>query len=157
MKHKIKIFKDTIFKDHRGFIWTSWNKEKLKLNFKHDKFALSKKYVLRGFHGDGKTWKLMSCAYGKILLVIVNYDKKSKDFLKYKKINLDHKENKTVLIPPNYINATYCRSEYCLLHYKLSYQGKYNDVKNQISVKWNDNRIKFRWPNTKKILSKRDK
>ena len=27
-----------------------------------------------------------------------------------------------------------------------SFRGKYNDVKNQISVKWNDPRINFKWP-----------
>ena len=39
-----------------------------------------------------------------------------------------------------------CVSNECLLHYKLAYSGNYNDVKNQISVKWNDERIKFKWP-----------
>jgi len=157
MKNEIKIFKNTIHKDSRGFIWTSWNKKKIKLKFNHDKFALSKKNVLRGFHGDNKTWKLMSCAYGEILLITVNFNKNSKNYLKIKKIKLSHKSNKSVLIPPKFINASLCLSDECLLHYKLSYSGNYNEVNNQISVKWNDSRINCRWPKNKFILSARDK
>ena len=68
----IKEIKGTIFTDKRGFIWTSWKKNELKLNFNHDKFAVSKKNVFRGLHYDLKTWKLVSCVYGKIFLIIVN-------------------------------------------------------------------------------------
>ena len=41
------------------------------LNFKHDKFALSNFNVLRGLHGDNKTWKLVSCVFGEIYQVVV--------------------------------------------------------------------------------------
>ena len=48
------------FKDHRGYYWTSWKRSSInRINFKHDKFSLSKKNVLRGLHGDDKTWKLV--------------------------------------------------------------------------------------------------
>ena len=99
----------------------------------------------------------MSCVYGKILLTIVNYDKKSKDYLKNKQIYLSHKKNIQILIPPKFINSTLCLSKNAVLHYKLSYKGKYNDVNKQFSVKWNDPRLKISWPKVKFILSKRDK
>ena len=82
---KVRKFKTSNFKDHRGYYWTSWHKNTFKkINFKHDKFSLSKKNVLRGLHGDEKTWKLISCPYGKFLLVVVNCIKNSKNFLKWK-------------------------------------------------------------------------
>ena len=34
------------------------------------------KNVLRGIHGDNRTSKLITCLYGKFLLVVVNNDKK---------------------------------------------------------------------------------
>ena len=75
--------KNKAFKDNRGFYWTSWKKGSIKkIKFKHDKFSLSKKNVLRGLHGDSETWKLVSCPYGKFLLVVVNCQKKSKDYLR---------------------------------------------------------------------------
>ena len=78
MTEQIKIFKNNSFEDHRGYYWTSWKKGSIKkIYFKHDKFSLSKKNVLRGLHGDKKTWKLVSCPYGKFFLVVVNYKKNS--------------------------------------------------------------------------------
>ncbi len=78
----IKIYKPTIFKDTRGEIWTKWEKKHFKnLNFNLSKFTKSKKNVLRGFHGDRKSWKLITCIKGEILNVVVDYRKKSKTYL----------------------------------------------------------------------------
>ena len=158
MSFKLKKFVNSAFKDHRGYYWTSWKKGVLKkLTFKHDKFSLSKKNVLRGLHGDTKTWKLVSCPYGKFLLVVVNFDKKSKNFLKYKSWILSHKNRLQILIPPNYANGHLCISKECLFHYKLSYKGSYIDSNKQFSLRWNDPKLKIKWKIKKPILSKRDK
>ena len=158
MINKIKIFKNKSFKDHRGYYWTSWRKGEIKkVYFKHDKFSLSKKNVLRGLHGDKKTWKLVSCPYGKFLLVIVNYIKNSKDYLKSKSLILSQENGVQVLIPPNYANGHLCLTNKCLFHYKLSYRGKYIDAKEQFSLRWNDPKLKIKWKIRRPILSKRDK
>ena len=158
MSFKIKLNRNKSFKDHRGFYWTSWKKNKLsKIKFKHDKFSLSKKNVLRGLHGDTKTWKLVSCPYGKFLLVVVNFNKNSKDFLKYHKWVLSQKNGVQILIPPNYANGHLCLSKECLFHYKLSYKGSYADTNKQFSLRWNDPKLKIKWKIKKPILSERDK
>ena len=158
MINKIKIFKNKSFKDHRGYYWTSWRKGEIKkVYFKHDKFSLSKKNVLRGLHGDKKTWKLVSCPYGKFLLVIVNYIKTSKNYLKSKSLILSQENGVQVLIPPNYANGHLCLTNKCLFHYKLSYSCKYIDSKEQFSLRWNDPKLKIKWKIRKPILSKRDK
>ena len=158
MSFGIKIFKSSAFIDNRGYYWTSWKKGQVKkIRFKHDKFSLSKKNVLRGLHGDTKTWKLVSCPYGKFLLVVVNFDKKSKNFLKYKSWTLSHKNRLQILIPPNYANGHLCISKECLFHYKLSYKGSYIDSNKQFSLRWNDPKLKIKWKIKKPILSKRDK
>ena len=158
MLKDVKIYKDTIFQDKRGYIWTSWEKKQINLRFCHDKFSISKKNVLRGLHSDKKTWKLVSCVYGKVFFVVVNYNKNSNEYLKYFSIKLSHKINQNVLIPPNFLNGFLCLSDYCVFHYKLYYKGSYFDVEDQISVKWNDKDIGIKWPINKKkiILSKRD-
>ena len=79
----VKVFIDKPFSDRRGYLWSSWNRKKLNISFNQDKFSISKKNVIRGLHGDNKTWKLLSCVSGKIFLVVVNYDIKSKDYLKW--------------------------------------------------------------------------
>lgn len=156
---KIKTFCNTTFVDKRGHYWTSWQKKNYPgINFIHDKFSISKKNVLRGLHGDNKTWKLVSCVFGKVFFVVVNYNIKSKYYLRHKKYFLSHKNKLQVLVPPKYLNGFLCLSKNCVFHYKLSYAGKYNDVKNQYSLKWDDKNLRIKWPLKKKlILSKRDR
>ncbi len=158
MSFDIKVFKNSSFKDHRGHYWTSWKKgTNSKIQFKHDKFSLSRKNVLRGLHGDRKTWKLISCPYGKFFMVVVDLNKKSKTYLKWKSWILSHANGLQLLVPPNFANGHYCLSDYCLFHYKLSYNGSYFGQSKQFSVRWNDPKINIKWPTKKPILSKRDK
>ena len=152
----LKVFQSTVFEDCRGEIWTSWEKNFFKINFNHDKFTLSKKNVLRGFHGDNKTWKLISCVYGSFYFVVVDYNYKSKNFLKSYNFTLSCKNKLQVLVPPKFLNAHLCISKQCIFHYKLSYDGNYNDFDQQYSVKWNDPRLRIKWPIKNPILSKRD-
>ena len=70
---------------------------------------------------------------------------------------MNEKNKVSVLIPPKFLNSWLCISKDCLYYYKYSFRGKYNDVNDQISVKWNDPKINFNWPIKKPILSARDK
>jgi|TARA_B110000967_G_C18617061_1_gene426889 dTDP-4-dehydrorhamnose 3,5-epimerase len=155
---EVKYFTSSSFKDSRGEIWTTWdNVYSNKLRFNLDKFTTSKKGVLRGFHCDTKSWKLVTCIRGKILSVIVDYRPKSKNYLKFTSIIMSDKNKKSLIIPPMFLNSWLCLSQDCIYSYKYSFNGKYSDVDDQISVKWNDPKINFKWPNKKPILSKRDK
>ncbi len=155
---EIKIFKPVLFKDFRGEIWTNWEKKHLKnINFNLSKFTKSKKNVLRGFHGDPKSWKLVSCVKGKVLNVVVDYRKHSKNYLKYSTFTLNDKNKVSILIPPMFLNSWLCLSKDCIYSYEYSFKGDYNDVHNQISIKWNDESINYNWPIKKPILSFRDK
>lgn len=158
-KYNYSYFKDSLFTDRRGFLWTSWeqNNNKIKLNFNHDKFSISKKNVLRGLHGDKKSWKLISCVYGKLFFVIVNYNKSSPNYLKYYSWILSHNSNESILVPPNFLNGHLCLSRECVFHYKLSYKGIYFDTNKQFSVNWNNKKIGIKWPIKKPILSARDR
>ncbi len=154
---EIKIFKPDIFKDFRGEIWTKWEKKFFKnIKFNLSKYTISKKNVLRGFHGDTKSWKLVSCIKGEVLNVIVDYRKSSKNYLRYSSIILNDKNKLSVFIPPKFLNSWLCLSKDCIYSYDYSFKGNYNDVKNQISLRWNDAKINYKWPVKKPILSRRD-
>jgi dTDP-4-dehydrorhamnose 3,5-epimerase len=153
----IKLCKDDAFVDKRGIYWTSWKKKRYNIEFNHDKFSLSKKNVLRGFHGDKKSYKLISCVYGKIFFVIINNIPSSSEYLKYSTMILTPKNRLQILIPPNFLTGHLVLSKESVLHYKFSYKGTYPDVKQQISMKWNDFRVKIPWPIKNPILSVRDK
>ena len=154
----IKIASNKNFKDFRGLLWTSWQKDNFKkIKFNHDKFSLSKRKTLRGFHCDFKSWKMVTSVYGKFLFIVIDMRKNSKNYLKHKRWILDHKKPKSILIPPYYANAHLCLTKFCILHYKWSYKGKYIDAKKQKSYRWNDPKFKIRWSIKKPILSFRDK
>lgn len=152
-----------ISKDIRGNIWTSFEKDDIEellphgVFFKHDKFSLSHHNVLRGIHGDSKSWKLVTCVYGKIMQVVVDYRKLSPTYLKYISFDIDSSSPKLILIPPMMGNAYYVYSEEALYHYKLAYEGAYFDAPDQFSIKWNDERVGIKWPSSSPILSDRDK
>ena len=88
MKNPI-IKKISNFKDNRGFYWSTWKKNDFKeIIFNHDKFSISKKNVLRGFHFQtkNKQSKFVNVLKGKILDVVIDLRKKSKTYGKIFKI-----------------------------------------------------------------------
>ena len=159
----ILIIKPSVFWDLRGNIYSSFNsdlyKEILpkKLDFKHDKFAESKQNVLRGLHGDSKTWKLVSSVYGEIYEVVVDMRPESPTYLKWDAFTLKSDDYQQILIPPNFVNGYYVKSEKAIFHYKLAYDGEYIDAEEQMTFLWNDERFKIHWPCTNPILQGRDK
>ena len=83
MLSDIKVYRNTSFKDKRGYYWTTWKKGIFKrIKFNHDKFSISKKNVLRGLHCDFKSWKLVTCVYGKIFFCGCRYEKEYKKLFK---------------------------------------------------------------------------
>ncbi|MGK9369490.1 dTDP-4-dehydrorhamnose 3,5-epimerase family protein [Melioribacter sp. Ez-97] len=159
---EVIIFQPSVYVDNRGDIYTSYFKIiyedflPANLMFNHDKFATSKKDVLRGLHGDHKTWKLVSCVYGKIFEVVVDMRENSPTYLKWDSWILDDKNKKAVLIPAGFVNGYCVISEIAVFHYKLAYEGEYVDSDQQLVVKWNDARLDINWPCKNPILQKRD-
>lgn len=155
----VLIVKPAVFEDFRGQFVETYNEELYKkrginIKFIQDDISVSQKSVLRGIHGDNIIWKLVSCLYGKLYLVVVNCDKKSKDFGKWQSFVLSDKNRLQVLIPPKYGNAHLILSKTAIFSYK---QSAYYEPKRQFSYKWNDLGFKIRWPIKNPILSKRDK
>lgn len=157
------VIKPSVFYDLRGNIYTTYNKEIYRdllgkeLNFVHDKFAESKQDVLRGLHGDNKTWKLVSCVYGQIYEVVVDMRPESPTYLKWDGWELNSDDYRQVLIPPNFVNGYFVKSPKAVFHYKLAYEGEYIDAAEQITVAWNDEKLGIKWPSDDPILQERDK
>ena len=149
--------------DIRGSIYSSFNKDfyleflPKKINFKHDKFAESKFNVLRGLHGDSKTWKLVSCVWGELFEVVVDMRKNSPTYKKWDAFNLNSNDYSQVLIPPGFINGYYVQSKHAIFHYKLAYDGDYIDANEQMTYVWNDPELNIKWPCKDPILQERDK
>tara|TARA_R100001377_G_C3144023_1_gene93765 strand:- start:176 stop:658 length:483 start_codon:yes stop_codon:yes gene_type:complete len=155
----INIFEPDVFTDFRGDLWTTWKKDEFPydIQFNHDKVSTSKKNVLRGIHGDFKSHKLITCLYGELFFVIMDNRKESDTYLKCQSMILDDKKRKQVLIPPGVGNGFLVLSEYSVFSYKWAYDGKYPDVEDQFTIKWNDKRLDIDWPIDNPILQRRDK
>jgi len=154
---EIKIYQPDCFEDFRGELFTLFKQEESDLVFNHDKVSISKQHVLRGLHGDFKSWKLISCLAGEIYLVIVDNRPESPNYLKWDSIVLTAKNRKQILIPPMFANGHFILSNEATFFYKWSYPGEYPDVKDQFTLKWNDPKINIHWPILNPILSERDK
>jgi dTDP-4-dehydrorhamnose 3,5-epimerase len=146
------------FVDHRGEIYTFWKKNNFieDLNFVHDKFTMSHKNVLRGIHGDHESTKYVTCVYGELFYVFVDYRKDSNTYLQWDSVILSQCKKNAILFPPGVGSAALTLSETSITSYKLFYPNDYPDVKNQFSIKWNDPRLNIEWPCEKIILSDRD-
>ena len=73
----MQIRKDKFFED-RGNIYTIFDDSDFNVKFVQDKISKSNQGVIRGFHGDDKTWKLITCLYGRVKLVTYDVDKDEK-------------------------------------------------------------------------------
>ena len=153
---EVKITQPDSFEDFRGELYTLFKQENSNLVFNHDKVSVSRKNVLRGLHGDSKSWKLITCLAGEVMLVVVDNRNNSPNYLKWDSIILTAKNKKSVLVPPMFANGHLVLSNEATFFYKWSYPGSYPDVKDQFTLKWDDPNLEIHWPISNPILSKRD-
>lgn len=158
LKDVKKIYPFTDFSDHRGRYLELYNLREFKhsdlnIDFVQDDISISRENVLRGIHGDNKTWKLVTCLYGSIHLIVVNHDKHSSEFGMWESFVIDEENPYQVLIPPNFGNGHYVTSKKAVFHYK---QSTYYGETLQFTIAWNTPHYGFDWPSDRPILSKRD-
>lgn len=148
----------TIFEDFRGSYIETYNKEiyaneGIKHDFIQDDISVSRLHVLRGIHGDSKTWKLVTCLQGAFYLVVVNNDPSSSQYRKWIAFTLSDVNHFQVLIPPNFGNGHLVLSETTIFHYK---QTTNYDRDGQFTISWNDSEYGIWWPVKNPIVSQRD-
>lgn len=154
----ILLIKPTFFEDFRGEYLEIYNKELYQsngigVNFVEDDVSIATQNVLKGIHGDQSTWKLISCLHGKFYLVVVNYDKGSKDYGKWQGFVLSDVNKHQILVPPKHGNGHLCLSQKSIFHYK---QSSYYNPEGQFTIKWNDPEFNIWWPIKTPIISRRD-
>ena len=154
----LKITPATIFNDFRGTYLETYNKplyteNGIAINFIQDDISISKQNVLRGIHGDNKTWKLVSCLYGKFFLVVVNWDSNSSEYQQWISFEMDASNPYQILIPPKFGNGHLITSKEAIFHYK---QSTLYDRESQFTIYWNDVKLNIPWPIKNPIISKRD-
>lgn len=147
------MYSNTKYFEDRGSLYTIYDNRDFNINFVQDKISKSYQGVIRGFHGDDITWKLITCLYGRLKLITYDVDT---DVKKEYILDGDDKESVSILVPPRVLNGHQCLSGHCIFHYKWSHY--YTGPENQWSVYYNDSDINPQWDcNFAGIISDRDK
>ena len=158
----LKIIKPVSFYDFRGEYVETFSAEKYKFKdaeeqdivFVEDDISVSKKGVLRGLHGDAKTWKLIQCLWGEIIIAVADMRKNSPTYLQWEMFSVTDKNRFQILVPAGCANGHLCISEKCLFSYKQSQY--YSGSGNQFTIRWNDPKLGINWPVNDPLLSTRD-
>jgi len=143
-----------VFTDHRGEYIETYHENSYQsyyinrinlpaIDFIQDDISISYYNVLRGIHGDFKTWKLVSCLHGTICLVVVNNMLDTPQYYNHTQFILSDQNHQQVLIPPGFGNGHYVMSNKAIFHYK---QSTYYDPESQFTLKWNDPELDIDWP-----------
>ena len=153
----IKIFKNPIFIDKRGFFREVYKKCDVQSNeLIFDCMSLSKKNVVRGLHMQTKKSqaKFLSVIKGKIYDVAVDLRKNSKTFGKYFSITLSVKKYCSIYIPEGFAHGFCGLEKENIIFYSCS---NYRNEKNEIGILWNDKDLNIKWPVKNPIISDKDK
>tara|TARA_B100001173_G_C15827207_1_gene478808 strand:+ start:119 stop:640 length:522 start_codon:yes stop_codon:yes gene_type:complete len=148
--------KSNIYQDKRGYLRETFRNNLIKnKKFPFDVMSFSKKNVLRGLHiqTKKKQAKIITVTHGKIFDVAIDLRKNSRTFGKYVSVIISDKSDFSFYIPEGFAHGFMCLSEKCTVNYKCS---NYRDAKSEKTLKWNDSKVKIKWPNKKPILSKKD-
>ena len=155
---KAKLLEIPIFRDFRGDYVETFNENIYKsldvpIPFIQDSFSTSRKDVLRGFHGDPETWKLIQVVSGEVYEVIVDLNKKSETYLQWQAFFISERNRNQLLIPPGFGNAMLALTDNVIYYYK---QTTYYDQSKQFTIYWDDPTLSVYWPIDNPILSERD-
>ena len=151
----VYLLKNKISNDNRG----KFLKIKKKIKFKYNQLCFSfnkKKGTLRGLHYQKSPFrekKIITCIQGSIFDVIVNCNRKSNKYLKYKTIVLKSNQNNSLYIDENYAHGFQTLEDNTIVMYNID--GIYKK-KLQSGILWNDHSIKIKWPIKIKEISKKD-
>lgn len=148
----------TVFEDFRGIYVELYNEARFRkagidVKFVEDDISTSSRHVLRGLHGNGETWKLVSCLHGKFYLVVVNWDERHPQFGQWTSFVLSDQNHLQILVPPKFGNGHLVLSDQAIFHYK---QSTSYDRASQFTLRWNDPKLRIWWPIKNPILSLRD-
>ena len=145
----------TKHQDKRGYLRELVLEKLINKKFKFQITSVSKKNVLRGLHYQIKKpqGKLISVIKGEVFDVAVDLRKNSKTFGKHFSITLNEKNCYSVYIPPGFAHGFLTTKKENIVCYSCT---EYRSSKNEKSLRYNDPKLKIKWPVKKPNVSKKD-
>lgn len=160
---EIILLKIKSFKDKRGEFIKIFSQDNMKFlgknfNPKQINYVVNlQKGVTRGLHFQLNKFaekKIITCIKGEIQCVIVQMDKKKRNYLKYYSFLLSQKNLHILVVPKNYASGYQVLTKGSEVIYMSDnfYKKKYEKVLNP-----DDPKIKINWKIKKKIQTNKDK
>jgi dTDP-4-dehydrorhamnose 3,5-epimerase len=144
--------------DQRGFFLESYRRDAYSAagitdDFVQDNHSLSKRGIVRGMHFQPGQAKLVRCARGAILDVVVDLRRGSPTFGEWESIELDGDRHLQLYVPDGFAHGFCVLSEVADLLYKVS---TYYDPASESGFRYDDPAVGIVWPAAELTPSERD-
>ncbi|MGH2854474.1 MAG: dTDP-4-dehydrorhamnose 3,5-epimerase [Solirubrobacteraceae bacterium] len=157
------VLEPKVFADERGFFSETYRQEwhasagiPSQERFVQDNHSRSTRGVVRGMHfhiGDGVA-KLVRCARGRVLDVIVDLRRGSPTYAQWEAVPLDDEDMRVLYVPVGFAHGFCVLSDVADVLYK---QTAYYDPTVERGIAWDDPDVAIEWPaEIEPIVSARD-
>lgn len=151
----------TIFGDHRGYFYESYNKEAfhkagISADFVQDNQSFSSKGVLRGLHFQNPPHaqgKLVRVIAGAVLDVALDIRVGSPTYGQHHAVKLTGENKKMFWIPPGFAHGFLTLEDDTIFAYKCT--ALYNKA-SEGAVLWNDPQLNINWNIDAPLVSEKD-
>lgn len=154
------LLEPQVFGDDRGFFVETfrsdaWREAGVDAEFVQDNHSRSRRGTLRGMHfqtSPGQA-KLVRCARGAIVDVIVDLRRGSPTFGEWEAFELDDVAMRQLFVPVGFAHGFCVTSEMADVAYKCS---NYYDPATEAGIAYDDPAVGIIWPDVERIVSERD-
>ena len=154
------LIEPVVHGDARGFFLETYRRERLAELGVHEEFvqdnhSRSARGVLRGMHFQPGQAKLVRCARGAILDVVVDIRPGSPSFGRWEGVELDDEGHRQLYVPDGFAHGFCVLSEVADVVYKVS---TYYDPARESGFRFDDPEVGIEWPaGLELIVSERDR
>jgi dTDP-4-dehydrorhamnose 3,5-epimerase len=158
----LRLITPEVFRDERGEFVELFNaddyfferEDGTALDFVEDDLSVSRRNVLRGLHGDDRTWKLVQCVAGAMHVVVADMRRGTGSYRAWEGFGLAAADRRQLLIPAGCATGLLALEDPSALLYKQT--ERYRGAEAQFTVRWDDPALGIEWPPCDPILSERD-
>jgi len=152
------LLEPAVHGDERGFFLETFRAEELRElgveeEWVQDNHSRSRRGVLRGLHFQPGMAKLVRCARGEILDVLVDLRRGSPAFGRWESVRLDDSAHHQLYCPDGFAHGFCVLSEEADVVYRCS---AYYDPVIEAGIHYADPEIGVRWPSIEVTVSSRD-
>jgi len=154
------LFAPAVHGDERGFFVETFRASVLldlgiEATFVQDNHSRSRQGVVRGMHFQPGQAKLVRCARGAILDVIVDIRRGSPQFGEWEAFRLDDVEHRQLFVPDGFAHGFCVLSELADVAYKVT---TYYDPAAESGFSYEDPDVGIQWPDAESLVgSERDR